>query len=413
MAKEMKPTSGSTTAAGAPAADTHPARWRTLTLLATAELLGMSLWFSASSVAPQLQARWDLSAGQVGLLTTLVQFGFVAGTATSALLNLADIIPARRLFAVSALLGALSNAALVWAPGFGGALVSRFAVGFFLAGVYPPAMKMAATWFRSGRGLAIGTVVGALTAGKAVPYLLEGSGQLSLSGAILIPSGAALMAGVLVALMYHDGPYAFPTRPFSWRMVADVIRVPELRRITGGYFGHMWELYALWTWIPGFLAASFAADSGPKATHGHAALWSSAVIGIGALGAIAGGWAADRVGRPRVVRLALLGSGACALASPWLFGAPRWLLLAVCLFWGIAVIADSAQFSALVTEAAPPHAVGTALTLQTSLGFLLTIGSIQLVPRLAATWGWRWAMVTLTIGPLLGLLSTRRLRRVT
>ena len=211
--------------------DQGAARWRQLLLLAAVQLFGMSVWLAGSAVAPLLSVSLSLSPSQAGWLTSGVQLGFVAGTLVAAVLNLADLWPARVYVAISATIAAVANAAILLAPDFETAALSRFFTGVALAGVYPPAMKMAATWFRSGRGLAIGTVVGALTAGKAVPYLLEGSGQLSLSGAILIPSGAALMAGVLVALMYHDGPYAFPTRPFSWRMVADVIRVPELRRI--------------------------------------------------------------------------------------------------------------------------------------------------------------------------------------
>jgi len=198
-------------------ADTHPSRWRMLALLATAELFGMSLWFAANAVAAMLRAEWQLSGSEVAWLTTVVQLGFVAGTAVSALLNLADVVPARWLFAASAVLGALANAALLTAAHYELALVTRFATGFFLAGVYPPAMKMAATWFRARRGLAVGTVVGALTVGKGVPYLVHAVPGAGVSGVVLTTSAAALLAALLVFGVYHDGPYHFPPRRFSMK----------------------------------------------------------------------------------------------------------------------------------------------------------------------------------------------------
>ncbi len=380
-------------------------RWRQLTLLATVEFLGMSVWFAASAVKPALAANLSLSGGEAAWLTSGVQLGFVLGTLGAAVLNLADIIPSRRYVATSALLAAIANGALLLAPTFGVAVATRILTGAALAGVYPPAMKMAATWFRGGRGLAIGAVVGALTAGKALPYLLEGIGAVDLRWAVLAPSLMALVAALLVAVGYRDGPFAFPSRPFSWGLVASVLHEPTVRRVTGGYLGHMWELYAFWAWIPGFLAAAYTAHGRPG---GPAELWAFAVVAIGALGAVWGGVAADRIGRATVVRRAMLVSGGCALLSPLLYNAPMELLLAVALLWGVAVIADSAQFSALVTEHAPPHAVGTALTLQTSLGFLLTIATIQGVPAIASAVGWRWAFLVLALGPLAGLWAVRR-----
>lgn len=379
-------------------------RWRQLALLATVELLGMSVWFAASAVKPALAANLSLSAGQTGWLTSGVQLGFVLGTLLAAVLNLADIVPARRYVAVSALLAAIANAALLAAPSFTVAVATRVVTGAALAGVYPPAMKMAATWFREGRGLAIGAVVGALTAGKAMPYLLEGLGTFDLNRAVLVPSVAALLAAVLVFVGYRDGPFAFPARPFSWGLARVAMADPTVRRVTGGYLGHMWELYAFWTWVPGFVAASLAARG---KSPGAAELWAFAVVAIGAVGAVWGGLAADRIGRAAVVRWALVISGCCALLSPLLFGSALPLLAAVTLVWGVAVIADSAQFSALVTEHAPPHAVGTALTLQTSLGFLLTIVTIQGVPAIAGLAGWRWAFVGLSLGPAAALWAVR------
>ncbi|MBA3522194.1 MAG: MFS transporter [Gemmatimonadales bacterium] len=370
----------------------------------------MSLWFSASAVSETFRLLWQLSPGEVAWLTMSVQLGFVAGTAIAAVLNLADLIPARPYFAISALLGALANAALVTAPDYPTALVCRFLTGLFLAGVYPPAMKMAATWFRTDRALAIGAIVGALTVGKAIPYLLR-SVETSAIGSVVLASAGAVLSALLVAVGYRDGPHEFPRRPFSWRLVATVVRHRETRLATAGYLGHMWEVYAMWTWIPAFLAASAAArTAGGEALPADAvSLLAFGAIAVGGLGALWGGRAARREGYARVAIRAMAASGICSLLVGFFFGSSFWLLGPVVLLWGFFVVADSAQFSAMVTEAAPPHAVGTALTLQTSLGFLLTIVTIQLVPVLAEAVGWRWAFPLLALGPALGIAAIRRL----
>ncbi len=382
-----------------------------LALLAVAELLGMSLWFSGSAVAPILQARWQLTGEQVGWLTTMVQIGFVAGTAVSAVLNLADIVPAKRLFAAAAILGAVGNAWLAFAPGFGPALVSRFAAGFFLAGVYPPAMKMAATWFRARRGLAVGTVVGALTIGKAGPYLVHAIPGADVGPVALTASASALVAALIVAVGYRDGPFPFAPRPFSWRLVSSVFAQRKWRWATGGYLGHMAELYSFWTWIPVFIAASLSAESGGRvpASSPAASILSFGVIAGGGIGCIWGGLASDRIGRARLVTWAMAASGSCALLVGLTFGKSLWLLAPVALAWGFFVIADSAQFSVLVTESVPPHAVGTALMVQTSLGFLLTTFTIQAVPPVVRAVGWSRAFPMLALGPMVGIWSVRRL----
>lgn len=381
-------------------------RWRMLLLLSVAELLGMSLWFTASAAGPQLQALWDLGQREVGWLTTAVQLGFVVGTAVAALLNLADLLPARLYLPISALLAAGANVLLVVAPGYGAALALRFLTGFFLAGVYPPAMKMVATWFRSGRGLAIGTVVGALTLGKASPYLLRALEGAELSTIVLSASGGAAAAALLVALGYSDGPYSFARRPFSWALVGTVVGHRPTRLAIGGYLGHMWELYAMWTALSIFFFDIYRSRGHDVAS---ALSWSGLVgfggIAVGAVGCVVAGAWADRVGRERVASGAMAVSGACALSIGWLTAAPPWLLVTLALVWGFAVVADSAQFSALVTEVAPSHAVGTALTLQTSLGFLLTAGSIWLTLEVQSRFGWGVAFSVLALGPAIGIFQ--------
>lgn len=393
--------------------DSHPHRWRALTLLATAELLGMSIWFAGSAVAPMLQARWSLDSTQVGWLTSMVQLGFVVGTAVAAVLNLADLVPSRYYVATCASLGAAANALMLAGDTYALALTSRFLTGFFLAGVYPPAMKMAATWFRSRRGLAIGVIVGALTMGKALPFLVKAFAWQETSTVITASSLFALAGGGVIAAAYHDGPYPFAPRPFSWGLVGTVARIPRWRLVTGSYLGHMFELYSFWTWIPAFLAASVAA-SGKPPNESLLALTVFLVIAIGAAGCVWGGLAADRRSRERVITIALASSGSCAALAGIFFGMSLPATASLLAVWSFFVIADSAQFSALVTESVPAHAVGTALTMQTCLGFLLTLISIQLVPPIVERAGWPVAFAVLAFGPLAGIIAIRRLvhRRV-
>lgn len=389
-----------------------------LAIVSSALLLGMSVWFAASAVAPDLRLRWGLDAVQAGWLTALVQLGFVAGTLTAALSGVADALPSRHYFAGSALAAALANAALVAAPGYETALASRFATGFFLAGVYPPAMKMTATWFVANRGFAIGVVVGSLTVGKALPYFVEAlRGDPGVAGAgvtagpvVLVTSIAAAVGALLVFAAYRDGPHAFPRRRFTWDHARVVLRSRKWRLATGGYLGHMWELYAMWTWIAAFLAASAEASNAAADLPGLLVRAAPALaIAAGGAGCVWGGRVADRIGYEALTIRAMAVSGGCALSIGFLFGGPFPLVLAVALAWGFFVVADSAQFSAAVTEVVPSHVVGTALTLQVFLGFLLTMVTIQLVPVFQSALGWRWAFPVLAFGPLAGIISMARL----
>jgi MFS family permease len=385
-------------------------RWRALALLGAAELLAMSLWFSASAVTPALRVEWRLSETAAGWLTTAVQLGFVAGTMLSALLNLPDVLSARRLFTLCAVAGAAVNACFgLFAEGFAVGVALRFLVGFFLAGVYPPGMKVMATWFRRGRGMALGVLVGALTLGKAAPYLFNAVGSADWRANVLLASAAAVAGGLVVLLFVGDGPHALPAAKFDIRQVARVFSNRGVRLANFGYFGHMWELYAMWTWAPVMIRASLA-ERGAEPSLAEAAVF--VVIGAGAVGCVAAGLWADRVGRTAVTSVAMCVSGACCLGVGFLYGAHPALLLGVAAVWGASVVADSAQFSTCVTELGDPRYMGTALTVQTCCGFLLTTASIYLVPLLADAVGWRYAFAALAPGPLLGTLAMLRLRRL-
>jgi MFS family permease len=288
-----------------------------LALIALAELLGMSVWFAANAVAPQLAIRWGLSPGEAGWLSTVVQLGFVIGTAVAALLNLADTLSSRWYFAAAASAAAAMNAALLIAPSYRWALIFRALTGVCLAGVYPPAMKMAATWFRSRRGLAIGVVVGALTIGKATPYLVHAVPGAGVDPVILCASAASLLAALLIGAAYHDGPAPFPRRPFTLALVGSVLRNKQYREVLGGYSGHMLELYACWIWLPSFLAASAVAQGySAEASAGWVNALSFIVLAAGAIGCILGGELADRIGPVRLVVISMFVRGTCALLTP-------------------------------------------------------------------------------------------------
>jgi MFS family permease len=383
--------------------------WGQLVVIALAVFLGMTLWFSATAVTPALSRAWPMSPAEVSWLTMAVQGGFVVGTLIAAFVNVADLVEARQLVCVGAMGGAAANAAVLLAPGPWAAIALRFVTGIALAAVYPPAMKMAAGWFTARRGLALGLLIGALTLGKAVPYLMTTLFRDRWQLTLLLASALSASGGVLMFLVGRDGPYLAPSRRFDPHAVRRLLAIRGVRLAIVGYLGHMWELYAMWTWVGVFATASFATVGlGPSAaTAGSAAAFLA--IGSGAAGCALAGHVADRLGKARVARWALWSSATCAALSAAVFGArPVWVF-ALVMVWGFAVVADSAQFSALVSEYAPPDQVGTALTFQTSLGFLLTMVTIDALPRVAAAFGWQYAALLLVPGPVIGALAMRRL----
>jgi len=383
---------------------------RALIVIATSQLLVLTLWFSASAVSPQLESEWNLSTTEASFLTLAVQLGFVVGALTLSLLNLADLIPARRLFVVAALIAATANAALILLKDspLVQATILRLIVGVALAGVYPAGLKVISGWFTKRRGMALGVLVGALTVGSAFPHLVRGTG-LEWRPVILTSSVLAVIGGFLMYWFVTDGPFDTSAAPFSFKLIGAVVRNRGVRLSTYGYLGHMWELYAMWTWTAAFLFAS--AQAGGYST-GWVPTATFTIIAIGGVGSWWAGSLADRFGRERIAGGAMAISGASALLSPLVFAAAPWIVLGLFLVWGLTVVADSAQFSALVTETAEDRFRGTALTLQTAVGFLLTLVTIRGVPTIADAVGWRWAFPWLALGPMLGIAAMSRLAHV-
>lgn len=386
-----------------------------LGLVAVVMVLGMATWFSASAVAPAIRADWGLGSRDATWLTGAVQLGFVAGALTSAVLTLSDRVPLRILIAASGVLAAVATAAIpLVAHSLTTALPLRFLTGFALAGLYPPGLKLMATWFDRGLGLALGVVVGALTLGGAVPHLIAGEVDSGWQP-VMYAAAALTLAGAAVAFVgVRPGPLVQTSAPFDPRKVLVLFERRETRLATAGYLGHMWELYAMWTWLPTFLAASFARrESLPDWTPDPRTVAFVAIGGAGMLGCVLAGYWGDRIGRAPLAAGAMAVSGTCCLLAAALYGAHPLLLLPVVTVWGCAVIADSGLFSACTSSTVDQRYVGTALTTQLALGFLLTVVTIQAVPSVVDTGGWRLAVGLLALGPLVGVPSMLRLHHLT
>ena len=393
----------------------HPAgdapRWQVLLLLSVAIVLSLTAWFSATSIMPELKREWNLSPFALSWLTNGVQIGFVCGALAASLVSLPDIVRLRWLMALSALLAAAANASLLLDLGPAGAVAARVVTGFALAGVYPPALKLVSTWFNRDRGLALGTVIGALTLGSAMPHLFRSlSEAVDWRFVVKMSTLTTLVGAILFLFFAREGPYPFGRALFDPRQAGAVFRDRNLLLANLGYFGHMWELYAMWAWLLMYVNEALVAQH--LSLIGRASLLTFVAIGTGAFGCILGGILSDRIGRTLTTAGMMIVSGVCALAIGLAFDGPSWLFITILVIWGISVIGDSAQFSAMVTELADHRFVGTALSVQLGLGFALTVVAIWLMPRIAELLGsWRWTFLVLVPGPSIGASAMLLLRR--
>lgn len=387
-----------------------PERWRALALICSAVVMSMTPWFSATAILPELSARWQMDEGTASWLTIAVQIGFVSGALGLTVTGLADRIPMRRLIGWLACAAGLSNLMLLIVPDPGWAVVSRFLTGAALAGVYPPSMKLVTTWFVQARGLALGMVIGALTLGSAFPHLIRAvSAGLDWRVVVLATSGFALASALMLARVVREGPHGYAPAPFRLAELRNIVLNKPLMLANTGYFGHMWELYAMWGWFLAFASGAFAGAGLPAV----ASVLTFAVIAIGAVGCVIGGWMADRIGRTATTAISMTASGGCAAVIGFAWGGPAWVLVLIALIWGLTIVANSAQFSAMVTELSERRLVGTALAFQMGIGFALTVISLRLMP-VFATWigGWQWAFLLLVPGPIIGTVAMLWLRRL-
>ncbi|HET9118811.1 MAG TPA: MFS transporter [Pseudonocardiaceae bacterium] len=382
-----------------------------LSLLALVLVLSMSTWFSASAVIGQLAARWSLSGAAASGLTIAVQVGFAIGALVSGVLTLPDLIPARTLIFAGSAGAAAANAMLLVADSAVTGIAMRVLTGFFLALVYPPTIKLTSTWFVAGRGLAVGVLLGGFTIGSALPHLLNAAGGLHWQTVIVATSLLTLAGGIVSRTLITEGPYAFPAATFDIRQLRRIIANRGVRFASFGYFGHMWELYAMWTWFQVFYASATQHGGRSQPMQASSQFVTFATIGLGAVGCWLGGYLSDRWGRGNTTILMMAVSGTCSVLICLAFHGPIWLVLAISAVWGVSVVGDSAQFSALVVELGDQTYVGTAVTLQLACGFLLTIPTIWLIPILQRLAGsWQWVFLLLLPGPILGIMSMLRLR---
>lgn len=387
-------------------------RWTALSWICLGIIFAMTPWFSATAILPELRQHWEFSAFLAAMMTNGVQIGFVVGALTASFTGLPDIVPIRALMAVAAVAAGVLNLCLLIAPGPEVAVMLRVLTGIALALVYPPAMKLVTTWFVRGRGIALGLVIGGLTLGSAFPHMIHAStASVDWRLVVGVTSVLSMLAGLIFIMLVSEGPYANPMVKFKPSQIGIIVRDKGVALANLGYFGHMWELYAMWGWFLVFMRAALEANG--VAAVGQASLITFIVIASGAIGCVLGGWLADRIGRTATTALMMAVSGLCAVVIGFAFDGPLWMLMAISIVWGVSVIGDSAQFSAMVTEIADKRLIGTALAFQMGVGFALTVVSIQILP-LFVEWmgGWQWAFLLLVPGPLIGVIAMLVLRRM-
>jgi MFS family permease len=376
---------------------------RILPVIILSQFTGTSLWFAGNAVLGDLQRQWELGDAALSYMTSSVQLGFIIGTLLFAFFTISDRFSPRIVFFLCSLLGALSNLGIyLAADGLISLLVFRFSTGFFLAGIYPVGMKIAAGWYRKGLGQALGYLVGALVVGTAFPHLLKSTGQsFPWEHVIISISAISMLGGILMLLLVPDGPYAVKGTKFNSKAFVIIFKSRDLRAASFGYFGHMWELYTLWAFFPVLITAYVAMARQPL----NVPFWSFWVIAVGSLGCIGGGILSFKLGSPSIAFFQLLTSGICCLLSPLFFHAPLGIFLGFLVLWGIVVVGDSPQFSALTAQTAPRELVGSALTIVNSIGFFITIISIQFTNFLTDFISPQYIFLFLIPGPIFGLAS--------
>jgi MFS family permease len=386
-------------------------RFRALFILSICIVLSMTTWFSATAVIPKLQSIWNLTPTLSAWLTIGVQLGFVIGAIGSSIVSLSDVISSKKLMIYGSIGAAAANLGLLLVESAYLAIFFRLMTGVFLALVYPPSLKLISTWFRRGRGLALGALVGSITLGSAAPHFINAIGGLGWELVVIATTIATLSGALIIGLFVHEGPFPYPRAPFHLGRIGQVFKNRGVLLASLGYVGHMWELYAMWAWFLTFSRMAFIKLNidNPNA----ASFFTFAAIGIGALGCVVGGILGDRWGRTATTSLMMCISGTCALLAGFVYDGLLWMLIALGLIWGFTVIADSAQFSTIVTELSDPMYVGTALTVQLGIGFMLTVITIWLLPLAAANLNsWQWVFLILIPGPLIGTCAMLVLRRM-
>lgn len=377
------------------------------------QFFGLSLWFAPNAVFVQLVSIYNFTDNDLSIISIAIIAGFIFGSLISALFNLPDILKSQHLFFVSSILGGIANGLIIFVSDFNYIWLLRFLTGAFLAGIYPVGMKLTSSHFKENRGLAIGILLSALTAGSGLPYLFNLFGQPDWKIIIVIVSLLAFLCGILVITFIEEGPFLGKNKGFQFNTIKRVYSKKSVKLANYGYFGHMWELYAFWVWIPVFLKEVYE-KSNPQSSASEVVFYFSMgsflVFAIGAISNVVGGYLSDRIGRTLFNIIMLSMSGISGIVIGFFYGNPTGAII-VALIWGATIIPDSPQYSTMVTELSDQDLVGTALTLQTAIGFTITMISVRMMPLLVDMYSWERAFMFLSIGPLLGIISMIALRR--